>query len=292
MKSKIFSYIAALALASALVGCGGVKGGTSTGPVTSPSQPGTGTGNKPYTGVNVLTWHGDNARTGLNANETLLTPSNVHVSTFGKLFSYQVDGHVYAQPLYVSNVPVGGKLHNVLYVATENDSIYAFDADEPGTGAPLWKTSLLKSGETPVTGGNPAPFIGITSTPVIDVQAKTLFTVGAFSGGKLRLEALDIESGNVRSAVDIQASVDSTLPEAVNGRIELSTACLNRSALLLTQGTVFVAFGGCPHGWLLSYDEGSLQQTAVLNIESQSRRIRQISRWWRNLGIGRRCCGG
>ena len=266
MKSKIFSYIAALALASALVGCGGVKGGTSTGPVTSPSQPGTGTGNKPYTGVNVLTWHGDNARTGLNANETLLTPSNVHVSTFGKLFSYQVDGHVYAQPLYVSNVPVGGKLHNVLYVATENDSIYAFDADEPGTGAPLWKTSLLKSGETPVTGGNPAPFIGITSTPVIDVQAKTMFTVGAFSGGKLRLEALDIESGNVRSAVDIQASVDSTLPEAVNGRIELSTACLNRSALLLTQGTVFVAFGGCPHGWLLSYDEGSLQQTAVLNM--------------------------
>ncbi len=267
MKIREISFIAALALACALVGCAGIKGGTpSTGPVTSPSQPPTGTGTTPYTGVNVLTWHGDNGRTGLNATETSLTPSNVQVSSFGKLFSFQVDGHVFAQPLYVSNVPIGNSLHNVVYVATEYDSVYAFEADDPGTGAPIWKTSLLKSGETPLTGANPKPWIGITSTPVIDLAGKTLYAVGAFSGGRLRLEALDIETGKIRGSVDIQASVASTLPEAVNGRISLTTACLNRSALLLSQGTVFVAFGGCPHGWLLAYDAGSLQQTGVLNM--------------------------
>jgi hypothetical protein len=161
---------------------------------------------------------------------------------------------------------MGSNQHNVLYVATEYDSVYAFDADDPGNGAPLWKTSLLGSGETPLTGGNPKPWIGITSTPVIDLAGKTLYAVGAFSGGKLRLEALDIETGKIRGSVDIHASVPSTLPEAVNGKIDLTTACLNRSALLLSQGTVFVAFGGCPHGWILSYDAGSLQQIGVLNM--------------------------
>lgn len=269
MKIRAISFFAVLSLAGTLIGCAGVKGTTgngSSGPSSSPSQPSSGTGNTPYTGVNVLTWHADNARTGLNNKETELTPGNVHVATFGKLFSYQVDGHVFAQPLYISNVPIHGTLHNVLYVATEYDSVYAFDADDAGSGAPLWKASLLQSGETPLTGANPKPWIGITSTPVIDLQAKTLYTVGAIAGGKFRLAAIDIENGSVRGTTDVTASAPSTLPEAINGRISLTTSCLQRSALLLSQGTLFIGFGGCAHGWVVSYDPGSLKQIAAMSI--------------------------
>src|SRR6185312_1432621 len=117
--------------------------------------------------VNVLTWHMDNARTGLNNQETTLTPAHVKSGSFGKLFSYLVDGYLYAQPLYVSDLSIAGVKHNVVFAATENDSVYAFDADHFGDGSPLWKTSLLQPGETPQPGGNPKPWIGITSTPVI-----------------------------------------------------------------------------------------------------------------------------
>ena len=287
MKNRAISIIAIVAVASALTACGGIKastggstgggntggntgggGGTGGGGSTGGGgqQPPSGTGNTPFSGVHIPTWHGDNARTGLNAKESLLTPANVNVSTFGKLFSYQVDGHVFAQPLYVSNVPVGTKLKNVIYVATEYDSVYAFDADDPGTGTPLWKTSLLKSGETPLTGGNPKPWIGITSTPAIDVAGKTLYTVGAISGGKFRLAAINIENGKLAATEEIHASVPSTLPEAVNGQISLTTSCLQRSALVLANGTLFMGFGGCPHGWILSYDPATLQQVAVRSI--------------------------
>jgi len=221
---------------------------------------------KPYDGVHIATWHDDSARTGLNAKETLLTTSNVNVSNFGKLFSLHVDGHVYAQPLYVSSVPFETSVRNLLYVATEYDSIYAFDADEFNNDKPLWKTSLLKTGETPKPGGNPAPWIGITSTPVVDVSGKTLYAVGAFSSGERRLVAVDIETGKVRGETTIEASVPSTLPDAVNGQLTLASGCLNRAALLLSQGTIFIGFGGCAHGWLLSYDAASLKQIAALSI--------------------------
>src|SRR5436305_624772 len=95
---------------------------------------------------NVVTAHGDLARTGSNPNETILTTANVNASSFGKLFSQNVDGQVYAQPLYVANVAISGKgTHNVIFVATQNDSIYAFDADNNGGGnaSPLWKITLL-----------------------------------------------------------------------------------------------------------------------------------------------------
>src|ERR1700733_10931420 len=118
-------------------------------------------------GTNIVTWHVDNNRSGLNPNETSLTPANVAAGTFGKLFSYLVDGYAYAEPLLMSNVTINGALHNVLYVATENDTVYAFDADSYGTGAPLWKTSLLKANEGPI-GGPIQPYEGVTSTPVID----------------------------------------------------------------------------------------------------------------------------
>src|SRR6266853_455676 len=117
--------------------------------------------------VDVTTYHNDNARTGQNLSETILTPSNVTVATFGKLFVIPVESKVDAEPLYVSAVTFPSGTHNALYVATEHDSVYAFDAD---TGAQLWKVSMLESGETPSDDrncGQVTPEIGITSTPVI-----------------------------------------------------------------------------------------------------------------------------
>src|SRR5579864_9749602 len=97
--------------------------------------------------VSVLTQHNDNGRTGQNLNETVLNTSNVNVSNFGKLFFRTVDQNVYAQPLYVSNLNIGGRTRNVLYVATENNTVYAFDADDPLANTPLWRVNL----------GNPVP---------------------------------------------------------------------------------------------------------------------------------------
>ncbi len=137
------------------------------------------------TGTNITTWHVDNNRSGLNASETSLTPTNVAPQTFGKLFSYLVDGYAYAEPLLMSNVTIHGAKHNVLYVATENDSVYAFDADNYGTSAPLWKTSLLNSGEAPI-GGPIQPYEGVTSTPVIDPATNTIYVVSVQKSGERR----------------------------------------------------------------------------------------------------------
>ncbi|MGB9433875.1 MAG: choice-of-anchor D domain-containing protein, partial [Candidatus Acidiferrum sp.] len=130
-------------------------------------------------GVNVLTVHNDNARTGQNLNETILTTSNVNSANFGKLGTLSVDGLVDAEPLYVSNLTVAGSAHNVVFVVTEHDSVYSFDAD---TFSQLWKVSVLGSNET--TSDNRgctqvSPEIGITSTPVIDLNAGTHGTIFA-----------------------------------------------------------------------------------------------------------------
>ena len=140
--------IAAAAAMLALAGCGGVSANTpspspspSPTPKHGPSPTPTPTPVAPSS-VNIPTWHMDNGRSGLNSNETQLTPANVNASSFGKLFSYQVDGYAYAQPLYISNLRINGGSHNVVFVATEMASVYAFDADNFGDGSPLWKTSL------------------------------------------------------------------------------------------------------------------------------------------------------
>src|SRR5579863_6580499 len=121
------------------------------------------------TAADVVTYHNDIARTGQNLQETILTTGNVNSSTFGKLFTVPVDGIIDAEPLYLSSVSIPGKgTHNVIYVVTENDSVYAFDADN---GALLWQVSALESGESPSDNhscGQISPQIGITSTPVID----------------------------------------------------------------------------------------------------------------------------
>ncbi|MEA2258872.1 MAG: hypothetical protein QOJ51_1697, partial [Acidobacteriaceae bacterium] len=227
------------------------------------------------TAVNIPTWHVDNNRSGLNAKESSLTPTNVAGPTFGKLFSYLVDGYAYAEPLLISNVTISGAVHNVLYVATENDSVYAFDADNYGTGAnagkPLWQVSLLQSGETPLTGASVQPVQGVTSTPVIDPLTKTIYVVSAqkssAGGATYRLSALDITTGAQKhSPVTITASVPGTNSTADrNGVVSLPAGCVQRAALLLSQGTLYIGVGSCHSGWLLSYDAQTLAQTGVFN---------------------------
>ena len=130
--------------------------------------------------VNVTTYHNDNARTGQNTQETILNPANVNSNQFGKLFSVSVDGRVYAQPLYLSNVNIGSGTHNVLYVATEHDSLYAIDADQ---GTIYWRISLIPSGGSTVNSssdlgcGDLVPEVGITGTPVIDTSTGTIYLV-------------------------------------------------------------------------------------------------------------------
>ncbi len=157
----------------------------------------------------VTTWHYNNARTSANTTETKLTPANVNVNTFGKLFTQSVDGFVVGQPLYLPSVNILNQgLHNVVYVATMNDTVYAFDADS-GTTAALWKTSLLPAGATAVpasvqgcTGTTLYTQIGIVSTPVIDPSSNTIYAVSStYENLKVvhRLHALDVTSGLERT---------------------------------------------------------------------------------------------
>lgn len=249
-------------------GRGGTASMTVTVTVTSqtPPPPPPPTGN-----ANVTTWHMDNGRSGLNDEETILKPANVKAGSFGKLFSYLVDGYLYAQPLYVSGLSIRGAKHNVVFAATEYDSVYAFDADNHGDGAPLWKSSLLQTGETPEQGGNPKPWIGITSTPAIDLHTQTMYVVSAqqASGGAFfRLHALDIATGAEKpgSPVVLTASVRGTNSDSANGSVTLTARCLQRTALLLDHSTLYIGFSACHSGWLLSYSSSDLKQTGVLNM--------------------------
>jgi len=248
-------------------------GGTATASTTLPTTPPAVRYLGPPTAapgtVSIPTWHMDNARSGLNSNETLLTPANVNSATFGKLFSYLVDGYMYAQPLYVSSLAINGAKHNVVFAATEQASVYAFDADNFGNGAPLWKVSLLQSGESPQVGSNPLPFQALTSTPVIDLATNTMYLVSAQKAAGnpfFRLSALDITTGKQRpgSPVVITASAPGTNSQSVGGVITLTSSCLQRAALLLAKGTLYLGFASCGNGWLLSYDAASLIQQGVL----------------------------
>jgi uncharacterized protein YjdB len=224
----------------------------------------------PGTGVNLATWQVDNNRSGLNAGEQSLSPANVNPQMFGKLFSYLVDGYVYGEPLLVSNVTINGASHNVLYAATENDSVYAFDADSYGNGAPLWKVSLLQTGEGPIAGAI-SPYEGVTSTPVIDLTTNTIYVVTVEhkpnTKATFRLNALDIRTGAQKfgGPVVVQASVPGTNAGAVNGIVSLTTECIQRAALLLANGTVYIGFGSCQNGWLLAYNATTLAQIGVFN---------------------------
>jgi hypothetical protein len=231
----------------------------------------------------VVTWHNDNLRSGQNLYESTLTPSNVNSTQFGKLFTLSVDGKVDAQPLVVSAVNVAGKgLHDVVFVATEHDSLYAFDArsNAGASATPLWQVSLLGAGETTSDQrgcGQVIPEIGTTATPVIDLATGTLYAVAMSKMGTQyfqRLHAIDITSGAERqgSPVAVQANAPGTGPNSDAGTIVFEPKQYKeRAALLLASGVLYLTWAShCDilpyNGWVMSYDAATLNQKQVLNI--------------------------
>lgn len=255
-----------LAVALILAGCGG-----QTTPATTPPQTGPGGAPGP-TAASVLTYHNDNARDGAFTQETILTPANVNVTQFGKLFSFTVDGQVYAQPLYLPQVSIGGVRHSVVFVATENDSVYAFDAaGSPSTA--LWKVSLGIA----VPHSDPegiSPQLGVTSTPVIDAATGTLYVVSESTDGPFKLHALDVTSGAEKfgGPVMVTGSVPGTGIDSSGGTVTLSSSCYQRMGLALNpvSNLLYIAFGHCNHGWVLGYDKTTLEQKAIFNVTPNS----------------------
>ena len=228
--------------------------------------------------TSVYTYAYGNLRTGANTTETQLTPAAVtNGANFGKKGSWVLDGNIYAAPLYVPGETINGGTYNVLYAATENDSVYALDASTPGKV--LWKRSFLENGATvghAYTGGrsNVGDEVGITGTPVIDPSSQTMYLVTRTteSGNNVfRLRAIDIRSGNdVMPSTVITATVPGTgMGTDGNGNIPFDSYTQNqRTGLLLSQGIVYVAFASWGdytpyHGWLFSYDASSLQMKSV-----------------------------
>ena len=239
----------------------------------------------PAASLRVTTWHNDNAHTGQYLRETVLTPLNVNSTTFGKLGSYPVDGQIYAQPLYWPGlyIPHMGT-YNLVFVATENDSIYALDADAPGS-QPLWHVNFTAPPNVTavpcedIGGCHVYPIVGITGTPVIDPSSKTLYLIARtkeIQGGAVvyvqRLHALDIATHAEKfgSPVEITASVNGTSFDPLHAG--------QRPGLLLLQGSrggnnvVYIAWAGRTHtgppilpGWIMAYDAQTLQQLAVFD---------------------------
>jgi hypothetical protein len=216
----------------------------------------------------VTTFKNDVERDGQFTNETVLNESNVNMSQFGKRVQYSVDGQVYAEPLFLPNLAVNGATHNVVFVATENDSVYAFDADATSAIAPLWKVSLLPSGATAVSStvsgcGDLTPEVGITSTPVIDPTTDTLFVVSYDTEGGsqvYRLHALNVLTGADKwPPIVVSGSVPGTGAGSSGGNVAFnSTTNRQRANLLLENGKVYVGFSsfcdiGAYHGWIMAY---------------------------------------
>ena len=234
--------------------------------------------------VPVTTYHNDNYRSGANTNETTLTPANVNVQSFGKLAVFPVQGYVYTQPLYVPGVVIGGTAHNVLYIATEHDQVYAFDVN---SGQQLWHTSyvgyfsfgsVLPVASFQVQCADLVPEIGITGTPVIDTTTNTMYLVTKehvfnsqtkTSQFAQTLHALDITTGLDKATQPISASVPGTGDGSVGGVLSFNALIQNqRAALLLDNGEVFVSWSAhCDnfdfHGWIMSFDKTSLAPTGV-----------------------------
>jgi len=242
----------------------------------------------------VITYHNDLSRTGVNAQEHALTNSNVTTATFGKIFSCAVDAAVYAQPLWVANLTISGGTHNVIFVATQHNTVYAFDADASPC-ATYWQTSangvnsLMPPGETWVTSADEAgcalviPDVGILGTPVIDPATGTIYLVTntkTTSGAPFhqRLHALDIATGNEKfgGPTEIAAVVSGTGAGSSAGQVSFDPKLNNqRPALLLQNGHVFISWAsycdfGPYHGWLMAYNATSLLQEAVFNVSPNS----------------------
>jgi hypothetical protein len=232
-------------------------------------------------GTDMLTYKNDLSRSGQNLSERTLTPTNVNSSSFGLLRKLAVDGKVDAQPLYVSRLNVSGSLHNVVFAATEHDSVYAFDAD---TGSVLWHATLLAAGETlsDTRGcGQVTPEIGVTSTPVIDRSAGahgTLYVVAmskdASSNYHQRLHALDLTTG--AELLNGPTEITAAYPTAAGGASMFSPGQYEeRAALLLSNGTIYTSWTShcdiAPYfGWIIAYSASTLSRTAVLNVAPNS----------------------
>src|SRR5207253_7660571 len=233
--------------------------------------------------TSVTTWHYDNARTSANTSETVLTPSNVNSASFGKLTTLPVDGFVVANPLYLPGVNVLGQgVHNIVYVATLHDSVYAFDADSINN-PPLWMTSILNyspAGATSVPSSvkrdsNTTGWteVGIVSTPVIDPTTGTLYLVAeTYENGSVvhRLHALDVTSGVEIPGGPITIAATFTLNGVTTTFTDLYQ--MNRPGLLLANGHIYIGFGSnCCNdyskGWVLSYNEATLQQAGTYTAE-------------------------
>ncbi len=241
------------------------------------------------TPVTVPTWRYDLMHTGQNTSETALTPSNVNVSSFGKLFSHTVDGNLYPQPLYVPGLTMNDQLvHNVLFIATSHDSIYAFDADSNGgaNANPLWHITLLDAAHGAGASATPIPYldegsqdmepeVGITGTPAIDPATNTMYVVAATKENGVyfrRLHAINIITGaeQPNSPTAIQATVSGTGTGSSAGKLSFSPLWANqRGALDFYNGHVYFAFAahgdnGPWHGWVFAYDATTLKQTAAI----------------------------
>lgn len=237
--------------------------------------------------VGVATWRNDRPHSGVNSQEYALAGQNVVSSKFGKLFSCPVDGWVFAQPLWIANLQIHGDRHNVVFVATENDSLYAFDADGPGCKA-VWssqRVSLIPSDEkiAPLSDLEHdsfalGPVAGITGTPVIDRSSQTIYLVAVTESettGTIiqRLHAIDITTGRERpsSPVVIEASVKGTGYDNTNGAITFKAKMQKqRTSLLLLNGVVYVCWAGYYdtdpyHGWVIGYNASTLAQVTVFN---------------------------
>ncbi len=228
--------------------------------------------------TNVTTYHYDNARSGQNTKETILTPLNVNSTKFGKKFSVFVDGQIYAQPLYMSNLTISGGKHNVVFVATEHESLYAIDAD---AGTVYWHVSLLPVGGSTVTSSelgctDISPQVGITGTPVIDSSTNTIYVLTKAKVNSTYvqyLHALDVISHAEKfgGPVLIKASVAGSGDGSVGGRISFNAFFEHsRPGLLLENGHVIIAWAShCDntpyHGWIMSYKASTLAQEAVYN---------------------------
>ena len=234
--------------------------------------------------ISVLTQHNDNTRAGLNNQETVLTTSNVSSSTFGKLFTLSVDDQVFAQPLVVGNLSMSSGKHNVVFIATVNNTVYAFDGDN---GSLYWKKNFTNSGMRPPTANDMAsswctPYnnitnnIGIIGTPVIDSVAQSIYFVARSTDGSnfvQYLHAVNITTGaeQTGSPVKITASVPGTGDGSVGGIVSFDPRRNNqRQGLTLVNGVVYVTFAShCDwnpyHGWILGYNSTNLQQQIVYN---------------------------
>jgi hypothetical protein len=239
--------------------------------------------------INVFTNRYDQARTGANLTETILTVANVNAARFGKLYSYPVDGTVYAQPLYASGLTINGAVHNVLFVATMNDKVYAFDADSR-SATPLWTTDFTNPPSVtpvamtdilPTNPGNIIGNVGIQGTPVIDPAAHTVYLVARTkeSGNYVqRLHALDITTGRERSGspVTITGSVPGTSGDStVVGNTRVITfdpkVHVQRPGLALTNGVVLVAWAAHEditpsHGWIMGFDASTLARVGIFAV--------------------------